>query len=203
MREGCRKQSPARTLRLSFRQTFVRQVLNFAYAGSIDFRWPASDLAIKIEPMQIYVDGKSGRFPASPMRASAGVSQPTLWNVNVRPFADLALWASPKDVATAMLTTLSGSSQSAPTYWLNPTNGGLLSVSVQNPAARYQHHDRSAKHPVHQRRRQYQLLAAGAGAADQQQTQSCRTTTSSPLIDIFCEPRRDATRVRWRPTFKR
>jgi multidrug efflux pump subunit AcrB len=38
-----------------------------------------------------------------------------------------------KDVATAMLTTLSGSSQSAPTYWLNPANGVSYAVSVQTP----------------------------------------------------------------------
>src|SRR5260370_526768 len=32
-----------------------------------------------------------------------------------------------------MLTTLSGSSQSAPTYWLNPANGVSYAVSVQTP----------------------------------------------------------------------
>src|SRR5260370_8551596 len=32
-----------------------------------------------------------------------------------------------------MQTTLSGSSQSAPTYWLDPTNGVSYAVSIQTP----------------------------------------------------------------------
>jgi multidrug efflux pump subunit AcrB len=38
-----------------------------------------------------------------------------------------------KDAATAMLTTLAGSSQTSPTYWLNPQTGVSYAVSVQTP----------------------------------------------------------------------
>jgi multidrug efflux pump subunit AcrB len=37
------------------------------------------------------------------------------------------------DAATAIQATLSGSTQTAPTYWLNPTNGVSYPVSVQTP----------------------------------------------------------------------
>jgi multidrug efflux pump subunit AcrB len=54
-------------------------------------------------------------------------------NVNIdRSLTSLA-GLSEKDVATAMQTTLSGSSQSAPTYWLNRDNGVSYAVSVQTP----------------------------------------------------------------------
>jgi len=37
------------------------------------------------------------------------------------------------DAATSIQATLSGSTQTAPTYWLNPTNGVSYPVSVQTP----------------------------------------------------------------------
>jgi multidrug efflux pump subunit AcrB len=42
---------------------------------------------------------------------------------------------SEKDVATAMQTTLSGSSQTSPTYWLNPKTGVSYPVSIQTPTS--------------------------------------------------------------------
>src|SRR5467141_1819422 len=40
---------------------------------------------------------------------------------------------SEKDAATAMQTTLAGSSQTSPTYWLNPKTGVSYPVSIQTP----------------------------------------------------------------------
>ena len=37
------------------------------------------------------------------------------------------------DASTSLQTTLSGSTQTAPTYWLSPTNGVSYSISVQTP----------------------------------------------------------------------
>src|SRR6202043_2256961 len=37
------------------------------------------------------------------------------------------------DAATSIQATLSGSTQTAPTYWLNPANGVSYPVSVQTP----------------------------------------------------------------------
>ncbi|MFX9597068.1 hypothetical protein ABTO83_19935, partial [Acinetobacter baumannii] len=37
-----------------------------------------------------------------------------------------------RDVAQNALISLSSSFQTAPTYWLNPANGNVLSVSVQS-----------------------------------------------------------------------
>jgi multidrug efflux pump subunit AcrB len=54
-------------------------------------------------------------------------------NVNVdRSLAGL-VGLSEKDAATAMQTTLAGSSQTSPTYWLNPTSGVSYPVSIQTP----------------------------------------------------------------------
>jgi len=54
-------------------------------------------------------------------------------NVNVDRFAGGLVGLSEKDAATAMQTTLSGSSQTSPTYWLNPKTGVSYPVSIQTP----------------------------------------------------------------------
>ena len=43
---------------------------------------------------------------------------------------------SSRDVAQSVLITLSGSAQTTPSYWLNPTNGVTYSVAVQSPQYR-------------------------------------------------------------------
>jgi transposase IS116/IS110/IS902 family protein len=48
---------------------------------------------------------------------------------------------SEKDAATAMQTTLAGSSQTSPTYWLNPKTGVSYPVSIQT---RPRHNERTA-----------------------------------------------------------
>ncbi|SDP00926.1 efflux RND transporter permease subunit [Afipia sp. GAS231] len=110
----------------------VSQVLNFGVPAPIDLQVAGSDLAADRK----YADLLLTKIRAIPGVADARIQQafqqPTL-DVNVdRSLTSLA-GLTEKDVATAMLTTLSGSSQSAPTYWLNPANGVSYAVSVQTP----------------------------------------------------------------------
>src|SRR4029077_4312212 len=64
-------------------------------------------------------------------RIQQAFQQPTL-NANVdRSLAGL-VGLSEKDAATAMLTTLAGSSQTSPTYWLDPKTGVTLPVAGYN-----------------------------------------------------------------------
>jgi multidrug efflux pump subunit AcrB len=65
-------------------------------------------------------------------RIQQAFEQPTL-SVNFdRSLAGL-VGLTEKDAATAMLTTLAGSSQTSPTYWLNPKTGVTYPVSIQTP----------------------------------------------------------------------
>src|SRR5712664_1160966 len=110
----------------------VSQVLNFGVPAPIDLQVAGRDLASNRK----YANSLLAKVKAIPGIADARIQQafqqPTL-NVNVdRSLTSLA-GLTEKDVATAMLTTLSGSSQSAPTYWLNPANGVSYAVSVQTP----------------------------------------------------------------------
>ena len=69
------------------------------------------------------------------LRMEQAFNQPSL-NVNVnRSLAD-EVGLTERDVATSLLTTLAGSGQTAPTFWLNPANGVSYPVVVQTPQYR-------------------------------------------------------------------
>ena len=110
----------------------VSQVLNFGVPAPIDLQVAGRDLAANRK----YANALLTKIRAIPGIADARIQQafqqPTL-DVNVDRSLTSLVGLTEKDVATAMLTTLSGSSQSAPTYWLNPTNGVSYAVSVQTP----------------------------------------------------------------------
>jgi multidrug efflux pump subunit AcrB len=110
----------------------VSQVLNFGVPAPIDLQIAGKDLPSD----RIYANKLLTRIKQIPGIADARIQQafeqPTL-DVNVdRSLASL-VGLTEKDVATDMLTTLSGSTQSAPTYWLNPANGVNYPVSLQTP----------------------------------------------------------------------
>jgi multidrug efflux pump subunit AcrB len=110
----------------------VSQVLNFGVPAPIDLQVAGRDLAAD----RTYADSLLAKVRQIPGVADARIQQafqqPTL-NVNVDRSLTALAGLTEKDVATAMLTTLSGSSQSSPTYWLNPDNGVSYAVSVQTP----------------------------------------------------------------------
>jgi multidrug efflux pump subunit AcrB len=131
MREKLPQQFPGTTFAF-LPADIVSQVLNFGVPAPIDLQVAGQNLAANRK----YANSLLAKVKAIPGIADARIQQafqqPTL-KVNVdRSLTSLA-GLTEKDVATAMLTTLSGSSQSAPTYWLNPANGVSYAVSVQTP----------------------------------------------------------------------
>jgi multidrug efflux pump subunit AcrB len=110
----------------------VSQILNFGVPAPIDLQVVGND----VQADRNYANALLARIKQIPGIADARIQQafqqPTL-NVNVdRSLAGL-VGLSEKDAATAMLTTLAGSSQTSPTYWLNPKTGVSYPVSIQTP----------------------------------------------------------------------
>ncbi len=110
----------------------VSQILNFGVPAPIDLQVVGNDVPANRK----YANALLARIQQIPGIADARIQQafqqPTL-NVNVdRSLAGL-VGISEKDTATAMLTTLAGSSQTSPTYWLNPQTGVSYPVSIQTP----------------------------------------------------------------------
>jgi multidrug efflux pump subunit AcrB len=108
----------------------VSQILNFGAPAPIDLQVVGND----VQSDRKYANELLSRIKRIPGVADARIQQafqqPTL-NVNVdRSLAGL-VGLSEKDAATAMLDTLAGSTQTNPTYWLNPKTGVSYPVSVQ------------------------------------------------------------------------
>ena len=165
----------------------VSQVLNFGAPAPIDLQVAGQDLAANRK----YANSVLAKVRQIPGIADARIQQafqqPTL-DVNVdRSLTSLA-GLSEKDVATAMLTTLSGSLQSAPTYWLNPANGVSYAVSVQTPQRDINSMTGLENIPVTSADSTPQLLG---GLAQVQRTNSNAVVSHynvQPVIDIFATP---------------
>jgi multidrug efflux pump subunit AcrB len=186
MREKLPQQFPGTTFAF-LPADIVSQVLNFGVPSPIDLQVAGRDLA---------ADRKYARALLAEVRKIPGIAdariqqafqQPTL-DVNVdRSLTSLA-GLSEKDVAGAMLTTLSGSSQSAPTYWLNPTNGVNYAVSVQTPQRDIDTMTGLKNIPISSPSANTQLLG---GLANVQRTNSNAVVSHynvQPVVDIYATP---------------
>jgi multidrug efflux pump subunit AcrB len=110
----------------------VTQILNFGVPAPIDLQIMGENRAANRK----YANELLSRISRIPGVADARITQafqqPTL-NVNVdRSLAGLVNLTE-RDAATALLDTLAGSTQSNPTYWLNPKNGVSYPIAVQTP----------------------------------------------------------------------
>jgi multidrug efflux pump subunit AcrB len=168
----------------------VSQILNFGVPAPIDLQLVGND----VQANRKYANALLARVKQIPGIADARIQQafqqPTL-NVNVdRSLAGL-VGLSEKDAATAMQTTLAGSSQTSPTYWLDPKTGVSYAVSIQTPQRDIGTMDGLQNLPVSPN--------TGAGAATQllgglatiQRTPSDALASHynvRPVIDIYATP---------------
>jgi multidrug efflux pump subunit AcrB len=130
-----REQLPRRFPGISFAflpADMVSQILNFGLPAPIDVQVLGNDM----QANRKYANELWSRIKQLPGIADARIQQafqqPTL-NVNVDRLLAGLVGLSEKDAATAMQTTLAGSSQTSPTYWLNPKTGVSYPVSIQTP----------------------------------------------------------------------
>jgi multidrug efflux pump subunit AcrB len=186
MREKLPQQFPGTTFAF-LPADIVSQVLNFGAPAPIDLQVAGRDLAADRK----YTNALLAKVREIPGIADARIQQafqqPTL-DVNVdRSLTSLA-GLTEKDVATSMQTTLSGSSQSAPTYWLDPTNGVSYAVSVQTPQRDINTMTGLKNIPVTSNANNPQLLG---GLANVQRTNSNGVVSHynvQPVIDIYATP---------------
>lgn len=165
----------------------VSQILNFGVPAPIDLQIVGSD----VQANRKYGNALLARIRRIPGIADARIQQafqqPTL-NVNVdRSLAGL-VGLSEKDAATAMQTTLSGSSQTSPTYWLNPKTGVSYPVSIQTPTDTLGTINGLKNIPVTSSGANTQLLG---GLATIERTASNAVVSHynvRPVIDIFATP---------------
>jgi multidrug efflux pump subunit AcrB len=166
----------------------VSQILNFGVPAPIDLQVVGND----VQADRKYANALLARIKQIPGIADARIEQafeqPTL-NVGFdRSLAGL-VGLSEKDAANAMLTTLAGSTQTSPMYWLNPKTGVSYPVSIQTPTRDIGSMNTLKNIPV----------TAGAGASPQllgglstvERTPSDAVASHynvRPVIDIYATP---------------
>ena len=113
----------------------VTQILNFGLPAPIDVQVIGQDQAAnRAYAEKLLADIRNVPGVADP-RMQQAFDQPAL-NVDVnRSFAG-EVGLTQRDVATSLLTSLAGSGQTAPSFWLNPANGVSYPIVVQTPQYR-------------------------------------------------------------------
>ncbi len=110
----------------------VTQILNFGSPAPLDVQIAGADLNAN----RIFVNKLLAKIRHVP-----GVADPRIQEQFEDPALKIdfnrelagVVGLTEGDAATSIQATLSGSTQTAPTYWLNPTNGVSYPVSVQTP----------------------------------------------------------------------
>src|SRR6202040_2037649 len=113
----------------------VTKILTFGLPAPIDIQVVGNDL----EGNRQFADNLLARVRnvsgTSDLRIQQTFNQPNL-HIDVDRTKAASIGFTQRDVATNLLVTLSGSSQTAPTYWLNPKNGVSYSIATQTPQYR-------------------------------------------------------------------
>jgi CzcA family heavy metal efflux pump len=110
----------------------VSQILNFGSPAPIDVQVRGRD----IDGNYVYAQKLLKRVRAIPGVADARIQQSNrapIFNVDVDRTQAQLLGLTTRDVANSLVVNLAGSSQVAPTYWLNPANGVSYSIVMQTP----------------------------------------------------------------------
>jgi multidrug efflux pump subunit AcrB len=110
----------------------VSQILNFGSPAPIDVQIAGADLAAS----RAFANKLLAKIRYVPGVADPRVQEAFQYpGIRVDFNRELAgvVGLTEQDAATNVQATLSGSTQTAPTYWLSPTNGVSYAVSVQTP----------------------------------------------------------------------
>ena len=110
----------------------VSQILNFGAPAPIDVQIRGANLSGNFE----YSNKLLKKIRQIPGIADVRVQQSgrsPVFEVNMDRTQALDMGITPRDVTNNLVVNLAGSSQVAPTYWLNPANGVSYSVVMQTP----------------------------------------------------------------------
>ncbi|WP_022724238.1 efflux RND transporter permease subunit [Rhodopseudomonas sp. B29] len=131
LREQLPRQFPGMTFAF-LPADIVSQILNFGAPAPIDLQVRGANLAANFE----YAGKLLARVKRIPGVADARIQQspnnPT-FNIDVDRTRAQYVGLTTRDVTNSLVVNLAGSSQVAPTYYLNPDNGVSYSIVMQTP----------------------------------------------------------------------
>ncbi len=204
--KALREKLPAQFPGLSFAflpADIVNQILNFGAPAPIDIEVRGANLDGNFDYASKLL-AKVRRIPGvADARIQQSARSPTL-KVDVDRTRAQYVGLTERDVANSMVVNLAGSSQVAPTYYLDPKNGVSYSIVMQTP--QYQLDSLSSLETLPmtalRARRRRSFSAASPISPEPPRTRWCRNMTSSR----WCRStrrRKGAISDRWRPTSAR
>jgi len=110
----------------------ISQILNFGAPAPIDVQVRGPDLAANYAHAQKLLQRLRHVPGLVDVRIQQSLSSPG-FNVDVDRTRAQSVGLTERDVTNSMVVNLAGSSQVAPTYWLNPDNGVNYAVVMQTP----------------------------------------------------------------------
>ena len=137
----------------------VTQILNFGLPAAIDVQFTGANLAANAAlaaqlAKSIRDDSRRGRRARPPADGRPDLDL-QMDRTRLQQFGLTAF-----NVGQNVLVSLSGSSQTAPAFWLNPQNGVVYNVAVQTPQYQVDSLDSLLNMPVGERRRRHALRTA-------------------------------------------
>jgi CzcA family heavy metal efflux pump len=166
----------------------VSQILNFGAPAPIDLQVRGANLAANFA----YANQLLSRIRRVPGVADARIQQspnnPT-FNIDVDRTRAQYVGMTERDVTNALVVDLAGSSQIAPTYYLNPDNGVSYSIVMQTP--QYQIDSLSALQTLPITAPGVQQAPILGGIADVTRTNSSAVVSQydiQPMVQIYATP---------------
>jgi len=163
----------------------VTQILNFGLPAPIDIQVVGNDL----EGNRQFADKLLARVRevsgTADLRIQQTFDQPKL-HIDVDRVKAANIGFTQREVASNLLVTLSGSFQTAPTFWLDPKNGVSYSIATQTPQYRVQSFQDLNNIPVTGASgAQPSILASLASLTRGSDLSEVSHYNVAPVIDIF------------------
>jgi multidrug efflux pump subunit AcrB len=163
----------------------VTQILNFGLPAPIDIQVVGRNLAANRQFANTLV-GQLAHVPGiADLRVHQTFNQPGL-HLDVDRTRAEELGVTQRDVATNLLIALSGSSQTSPSFWLNPTTGVSYPVATQMPQYRIDSLQSLGNIPVATGDRAHQQVLEGVASISRDVNMSVVSHyDTQPVLDIF------------------
>jgi multidrug efflux pump subunit AcrB len=166
----------------------VTQILNFGLPSAIDVKITGADLRADYEIATKLVKRMQMIPGTVDTHIHQRLDQPTVaLNMDRTQLQQLGL--SPNDVTNDLLVSTAGTSQTAPAFWLNPSNGVVYNLTVQTPQYAVDSLDALLRTPVRAGSAAStvapQLLSNLVGVAPAAQEAVDSRYNLSPTIDIY------------------
>jgi CzcA family heavy metal efflux pump len=164
----------------------VSQILNFGLPAQIDIQLVGQQLAqnrVVAEQMMQQISHIPG---TTDLRIQQPFNLPT-WNIDVDRTRAQQVGYSQRDVANSVLTSLSGSFQTNPTFYLNPQNHVSYNIAVQTPQYNVQSLQQLENFPIATSGsgQQFQILGNLASIQRTAEQGTVSHYNARPVIDIF------------------